>query len=209
MPQRPRGILLALTAGAAATFLVAVGLWRFFLYGTGAMQTQQSSGVLVVPGEQFERRWSMSRGWTFTHLTSEPQAQGTPALRSDQYGDDAYTAVPSWSVSRGPWKSLPPNGPNGLPNVKIVESAYGFPFLVLHSAARYVGSGSDARQDHPSDGDTAPSSDGRRQLRLEIQPYTLYFFDANLSQFALPTRILWPGFLLNTLFWSGVIASPF
>jgi hypothetical protein len=24
-----------------------------------------------------------------------------------------------------------------------------------------------------------------------------------------PTRILWPGFLLNTLFWSCVIASPF
>jgi hypothetical protein len=69
--------------------------------------------------------------------------------------------------------------------------------------------GSDPHQDQPRDGNTVTSSDGQRQLHLEIQPYTLYFYDANLSQFALPTHILWPGFLLNTLFWSAVIASPF
>jgi hypothetical protein len=93
--------------------------------------------------------------------------------------------------------NFPPLNLDGIVN----ESAFGFPFRCLYF--RDLFTSDEATPERPRS-IIEPMPLASTAFEFPLIPNWAWYHNGKW-----PTRILWPGFLLNTLFWSVVIASPF
>ena len=135
-------------------------------------------------------------------MTIRVNAEGQPLTKNERPGFKISDSdqSPSWAFVRH-LNSLEPLRPTTT-SVIVEEIANGLPFRAFYGRTIY-------ESDQPFNTSTGISWSPEQMThtsvhRAQLVPAWLWSHDNEW-----PTRILWPGFLLNTLFWSAVIASPF
>lgn len=198
--------------GAAATWLSA---WTIALFDGAAKFTFYPGRTWAFLGESgsgfgWQSMTEVLPGVTRVHSRILPAIQLEDWRRKGIPERVPVHPPPSWATASK--FTNPPSIPL-IPIDKVdpfvVDEAVGWPFRSLAYSLKYF------RALDESEPTPDPLPPGTRSGRVLIIPVAASALRADALQAwfphrgYLPTRILWPGFLVNTLFWSAVIASPF
>ena len=204
--------LQAIIFGAAATWLSS---WSIALFDGAAKFTFYPGRTWAFLGDS-----GSGFGWqSMTEVLPGITRVHSRILPSSQIEDWRVKGIPERVPVRPPPYWATANRLGKPPNIPIipfdqvhpfvVDEAVGWPARSLVYSLQYY------RALDESESTPDPLPPGTLSGRVLIIPTTDGAVRSETLQRwfphrgYLPTHILWPGFLLNTLFWSGVIASPF
>lgn len=188
----------AIVGGVGISYLPGV-LMPLYWWSNG---TLKGMGLVSFENEQFARRWSVSESWHTTVVGANPVPSNYQLYPNEKKWCQTGWTVPSWSAALQPWQIESPADASHAPDFSVVDVGVGFPFrsTAYREVRRVPGT-----PGHRDDLDPQLSFNGT-VLSAQLDRGTVWHQDH--QKLPLATYVLWPGFLLNMLFWSIVIAAP-